>query len=71
MRSPARVVAPIRVKRGSVIWTLRAFGPGLAILPNDNFLEPSNEPRFPEYVAVVENNEISPKRTATPRPSDS
>ena len=36
---------------------LRAFGPGLAILPNDNFLEPSSTPRFPEYVAVVENND--------------
>lgn len=36
---------------------LRAFGPGLALLPNDNFLEPADVPRFPEYVAVVENND--------------
>ncbi len=38
---------------------LRAFGPGLAVVPNDNFLAPTTGPRFPEYVAVVENNDPS------------
>lgn len=38
---------------------MRAFGPGLAVLPNGDFLQPSSQPRSPSYVAVVENNDPS------------
>ncbi len=38
---------------------LRAFGPGLALLPNGDFLAPSSMRRGPAYVAVVENNDAS------------
>lgn len=36
---------------------MRAFGPGLALLPNANFLDPVTRPTSPSYVAVVENND--------------
>lgn len=38
---------------------MRAFGPGLALLPNADFLNPLTRPTSPSYVAVVENNDPS------------
>ncbi|MBX3745651.1 MAG: hypothetical protein KF833_10115 [Verrucomicrobiae bacterium] len=38
---------------------LRAFGPGLALVPNGDFLRPGPTLRGPGYVAVVENNDPS------------
>lgn len=54
---PKEFPRPVTDPRQAV--PLRAFGPGLAIVPNGDFLAPTAEPRFPSYVAVVENNDPS------------
>ena len=38
---------------------MRAFGPGLALVPNGNFLDPIGELPEVSYVTVVENNDAS------------
>ena len=40
-------------------WPVRAFGPGLALLPNAGFLDPSGNLPAISYVTVAENNDPS------------
>lgn len=54
---PQEFPRPVTDPRQAV--PLRAFGPGLALIPNSDFLAPSAQPRGPSYVAVVENNDPS------------